>query len=337
MTAVRVGTCSWADESLSKLWYPAGVRSAEGRLRYYAESFDVVEVNSSYYALPTAEAASQWAARTPDGFTFHVKAFGMMTRHPVRAEQLPPDLREQVATDHLGRVERPSRELRAEVFDRFRHAVRPLREAGKLGGVLMQFPPYIVCKPSAEEYLEWAADELAGHEMLVEFRHRSWFDEGNTPNTLSLPRAAGRDPRDRGRAAHGRPQHRAHGGRHHLAPRRTCGCTGETPTPGTCAARSAAERFDHLYTEQELDEWVEPLRDLGAESEHVCAMFNNNGRSVDRRAGSHSPRRRSTRTCCRSCSSRAGVRRHPPDRWLVASARTRSGAGWRRRAGCRAR
>ena len=83
---VRIGTCSWADESLVKAWYPPSARTAEGRLRHYAELFDTVEVNSSYYAIPTAEAAAAWARRTPDGFVFHVKAFGMMTRHPVKAD-----------------------------------------------------------------------------------------------------------------------------------------------------------------------------------------------------------------------------------------------------------
>ena len=111
--SVRVGTCSWADESLSKLWYPPGVNSAEGRLRYYAEHFDTVEVNSSYYALPTEEMATAWAARTPDGFTFHVKAFGMMTRHPVKVEQLPPDMRELAAFDDRGRVEHRHRSCAA--------------------------------------------------------------------------------------------------------------------------------------------------------------------------------------------------------------------------------
>jgi uncharacterized protein YecE (DUF72 family) len=149
VSAVRVGTCSWADESLVKVWYPRNVRSAEGRLRHYAERFDVVEVNASYYALPTAEAAADWARRTPPGFVFHVKAFGLMTRHPVRVEQLPPDLREQAQTDHLGRVQHPSEELRREVFDRFHHALEPLRDAGKLGGILMQMPPYMVFKPSS--------------------------------------------------------------------------------------------------------------------------------------------------------------------------------------------
>ena len=92
--SIRVGTCSWADDSLSALWYPDWAKSAEGRLRYYAERFDTVELNASFYALPTAETAAAWARRTPDGFIFHVKAFAMMTRHPVRAEQLPPDMRE---------------------------------------------------------------------------------------------------------------------------------------------------------------------------------------------------------------------------------------------------
>ena len=154
--SVRVGTCSWADESLSKLWYPPGVSSAEARLRWYAEHFDTVEVNSSYYALPTEEMATAWAQRTPPGFVFHVKAFGMMTRHPVRVEQLPPDMRSEAEFDERGRIDRPSRELRSAVFRRFLRAVEPLREAGKLGGVLMQLPQYVVFKPSSFAYLEWA-------------------------------------------------------------------------------------------------------------------------------------------------------------------------------------
>src|SRR4051794_8599826 len=156
--SVRVGTCSWADESLSKLWYPPGVSSAEARLRWYAEHFDTVEVNSSYYALPTEEMAATWAQRTPPGFVFHVKAFGMMTRHPVKVEQLPPDMRSEVPFDDRGRVDHPSREVRALVFRQFMRALDPLRQAGKLGGILMQLPQYIVAKPSWFEYLEWARE-----------------------------------------------------------------------------------------------------------------------------------------------------------------------------------
>ena len=88
--------------------------------------------------------ATAWAERTPPGFVFHVKAFAMMTRHPVKVEQLPPDLRSEAEFDERGRVDHPSQQLRAEVFRRFCRAVEPLRDAGKLGGVLMQLPPYVV-------------------------------------------------------------------------------------------------------------------------------------------------------------------------------------------------
>ena len=86
----------------------------------------------------------------------------MMTRHPVKLEQLPPDLREGAETDARGRVDRPPRELRAEVFRRFVDELEPLRDAGKLGGILFQLPPYIVARASSYEYLEWAAEQLAG-------------------------------------------------------------------------------------------------------------------------------------------------------------------------------
>jgi uncharacterized protein YecE (DUF72 family) len=280
VTAVRVGTCSWADESLVKAWYPANVRSAEGRLHHYAGLFDTVEVNSSYYALPSADAAAAWARRTPEDFVFHVKAFGVMTRHPVKAEQLPPDLRDAAPLDHRGRVERPSREFRAEIFGRFIAAIQPLREAGKLGGVLMQFPPYVVFGARAFEYLEWASDQLAGHEMLVEFRHRSWFDGAATHQTLEFlerlgatnvivdaPRTDARNLIPTVAVATSRTAYlRLHG---------------RNAATWNHRGGSAAERFDHLYTNDELAEWVDPLGRFAESADHVYAMFNNNGRTVD--------------------------------------------------------
>ena len=142
---IRVGTCSWADESFSKAWYPKSVKSGE-RLGYYAGRFDVVEANSTFYRLPDEDLVARWARLLPDGFVMHVKAFGLMTRHPVRLDALPEDLRDAVEVDERGRVDRPSREVRGEVFRRFLAALEPLREAGRLGGILMQFPPYVVPK-----------------------------------------------------------------------------------------------------------------------------------------------------------------------------------------------
>jgi uncharacterized protein YecE (DUF72 family) len=278
--SVRVGTCSWADESLSKLWYPPGVSSAEARLRWYAEHFDTVEVNSSYYALPTEEMATAWAQRTPPGFLFHVKAFGMMTRHPVRVEQLPPDMRSQAEFDERGRIERPSRELRSEVFRRFLRAVEPLREAGKLGGVLMQLPQYVVCKPSSFAYLEWAREQLTDHHMLVEFRHRSWLTDEHRDQTLGflerLPASyvivdAPRLTSDNvAPTVVARTSDTAYLRLH-----------GRNATTWNHRGGGAAKRFDHLYSRDELAEWVGPLRELAGSAREVFAMFNNNGRSTD--------------------------------------------------------
>src|SRR5205823_6709306 len=137
VTPIRIGTCSWADEALVKHWYPPGVPPRE-RLRYYAGHFSTVEVDSTFYRVPTEEMVRGWAERTPAGFVMHVKAFGLMTRHPVRLEQLPPDLRQGMPVEERGRVDRPPRELRGEVFRQFLAALEPLREERKLGGILFQ-------------------------------------------------------------------------------------------------------------------------------------------------------------------------------------------------------
>jgi uncharacterized protein YecE (DUF72 family) len=275
---VRVGTCSWADETLTKVWYPKGVRSGEARIRHYAERFDTVEANSTYYRLPDAELVGNWAERVPDDFTMHVKAFGLMTRHPVKLEALPEDLREVMPVDGRGRVDRPPRELRAEVFRRFHRALEPLRERRKLGGILLQFPSHVVFKPASLDYLSWAVEQLDGDQPLVEFRHRSWLDEEHRAETLSFLESVG--------ATHvivDAPKTEAK----NLVPT-VVARTSDTAyvrfhgrNAGTWNKRtgSAAERFDYLYSEQELEEWVAPLRELAAETESVYAMFNNNGRS----------------------------------------------------------
>jgi len=277
--AIRIGTCSWADESLTKYFYPPSVKGAEERLRYYAERFDVVEANSTYYRLPDREMVQKWADRTPDGFVMHVKAFGVMTRHPVKVEQLPTDLREDAPRDERGRVDRPPREFRAEVFRRFHDALVPLRETGKLGAILMQFPPYVVPKPASLDYLEWAHEQLGGDEMLVEFRHASWLDDDHGAETLAFlernhmsyvivdaPRTGARNVLPTVVATTSPTAYvRFHGRNAETWNKRT---------------GSAAERFDYLYSEDELREWVEPLSELAGRSETVYAMFNNNGRST---------------------------------------------------------
>jgi uncharacterized protein YecE (DUF72 family) len=277
--AIRIGTCSWADDSLTKFFYPPQVKGAEERLRYYAERFDTVEANSTYYRLPEREMVEKWAERTPDGFVMHVKAFGVMTRHPVKVEQLPPDLRDEAPADERGRVDRPPREFRAEVFRRFHEALEPLRETGKLGGILMQFPPYVVPKPASLDYLEWAQEQLHGDELLVEFRHASWLDDEHRDETLAFlerhqmtyvivdaPRNAGRNVLPTVVAT--------------TSPTAYVRFHGRNAETWNKRVRTAAERFDYLYPEEELREWLTPLEELAGKAETVYAMFNNNGRST---------------------------------------------------------
>ena len=274
---VRIGTCSWADEALSKYWYPDGLPARE-RLGYYAERYSTVEVDSTYYRVPDRKMVQGWADRTPQGFVMHVKAFGLMTRHPVKLEQLPPDLREGMPVDERGRVDRPPREQRALVFREFLDALEPLRESGKLGGILFQLPPYVVWKPASLDYLEWAHDQLRGDVMLVEFRHRSWFEDdvrdemlrwleerGMAYVTVDAPKVDAKNVPPTVVAATSPVAYVRFHGRN----------------AGTWNRRGggAAERFDWTYTEDELAEWVEPLRELSGQSEEAYAFFNNNNQT----------------------------------------------------------
>jgi uncharacterized protein YecE (DUF72 family) len=222
-----------------------------------------------------------WADRTPPGFTMHVKAFGLMTRHPVKLEVLPEDLRDAMPVNERGQVDRPPRELRGEVFRRFLESLEPLRSTGKLGGILFQFPSYVVFKDASFEYLEWAREQLGSDEMLVEFRHRSWLDEDNRADTLSLLEriGAGYVTVDAPRSDSAK----------NLIP------TVPAVTAGTAYVRfhgrnlgtwnkrggSAADRFDYLYTDEELEEWTGTLKELAGSAQQAYAFFNNNSTSAD--------------------------------------------------------
>src|SRR6476469_6115417 len=222
-----------------------------------------------------------WADRTPDGFTMHVKAFGLMTRHPVKLEVLPEDLRDAMPVDERGRVDRPPRELRGEVFRRFLAALEPLRVAGKLGGILFQLPSYVVFKEHSFEYLEWAREQLGGDTMLVEFRHRSWLDEENAAETLSFLERIG--------AAYVTVDAPKSESAKNLVPTVPAVTSriayvrfhGRNLDTWNKRGGSAAERFDYLYSDEELEEWVGPLRELAGEAERAYAFFNKNASSED--------------------------------------------------------
>ena len=182
----------------------------------------------------------------------HVKAFGLMTRHPVKLEALPPDLRDEAPTDDKGRVERPSREFRGEVFRRFLEALEPLRSEGKLGGILFQFPSYVVYKDRSLEYLQWAREQLGDDEMLVEFRHISWFDDEHRDETLRFLEELGAanvivdSPRIEG-AKNIAPTVLAL-----TSPTAYVRFHGRNAETWNKRGGSASERFDYLYSDEEL-------------------------------------------------------------------------------------
>jgi uncharacterized protein YecE (DUF72 family) len=249
MAPIRIGTCSWADEGLVKRWYPRGVSSPAARLAYYAERFDTVEVDSPFYHLPSPDTAAKWAERTPEGFVFHAKASGEMTGH-----------------DEADRE---------QAFAAFREALAPLEQAGKLRGVLLQYPPPFKKSAEAMEELKTAAAHLDPLVPLVEFRHRSWVEEDERAGTFSFLERHGLSyvsvDSPRGRASNILPRiavatHPVAYVRFHGRNWRTWNLKGKT----------SAERFDWLYDRAELEEWVEPLAELGGRAEEVYAMFNNN-------------------------------------------------------------
>ena len=230
---VRLGTCSWADEGLLSAWYPRGVSTAEKRLRFYAERFDVVEVDSPYYALPDPAVTERWARRTPDGFTFHVKASSAMTWH----EGEPTDA----------------------AFREFRGALEPLELSGKLRGVLLQYHPRFTKSDAAKAELARARGRLEPLVPLVEFRHRSWMDEAERADTLAFLEEQGLayvsldSPRTR--ASNVSP--RVAAATHRVAYVRFHGRNAQT---WNVRGGIAADRFDWLYSEEELAEWVRAAR-----------------------------------------------------------------------------
>src|SRR3954447_10739881 len=210
----------------------------------------MVEVDSPFYRLPSPETTAKWAERTPDDFVWHAKASKEMTGH-----------------------EDADRET---AFREFRESFAPLEVSGKLRGVLMQYHPRFTKSAEAKKELKAVAPLLDPLVPLVEFRHRSWMDEDERADTLAFLEAHGLcyvsvdSPRTR--ASNVLPRVAAATGpvayvRFHGRNWKTWNIRG---------ARSSAERFDWMYSAEELEEWVEPLRELAGKADEAYALMNNN-------------------------------------------------------------
>jgi uncharacterized protein YecE (DUF72 family) len=191
MGSILVGTASWTDRTLiASGWYPPEADTPEKRLRFYARQFPLVEVDATYYALPAEQTATSWAERTPAGFTFNVKAFSLFTQHPTPVKALPADLREAAAAGAAGKERVYLKDVDPAVadqaWDRFLAALEPLRRAGKLGAILLQFPPWFPIGRSRKDYIVACAQRAAPRRVCVEFRNKTWMTPENQEETLGF-------------------------------------------------------------------------------------------------------------------------------------------------------
>lgn len=279
---ILVGTASWTDPTLlaSDRFYPAVTMSPEARLRYYASRFPIVEVDSSYYAIPARRTAELWAERTPPGFVFNMKAYALMTGQPAEVARLPKDLRAALPSELAAARKVYAKDLPREILDEvwrlFLDALEPLRAAGKLGAVLMQYPRWFIPSTAAVDTLLEGQSRLGDIAAPVELRNQRWFGEekNKTRRTLAFfathdiplvivdgpqglessvpPIAMVTSPRLALVRMHGRRVE-----------------TWEAPNVPT------VERYRYLYSARELGEWVPKILGVAPQAQRTHVLMNN--------------------------------------------------------------
>ena len=275
--SILVGTASWTDKTLIECgrFYPKEAKTPEARLRYYASVFPLVEIDSSYYGIPAPANANNWAERTPEHFTFNVKAFRLFTGHQTDPKVLHKDIKEALGSTKTLYYRSTPAEIRDELWRRFIDAISPLKDAGKLGLVHFQFPPWLQCNREGHAHVEHCIEMMTGHACSVEFRHASWWTEAHRGGTIDFLREL--------RAVHtivDGPQGFAN----------SVPLLAETTNPDYALVRlhgrnvdtynvkgaaSAAERFDYDYPDQELREIMAEVVRLAYKVKHAHVIFNN--------------------------------------------------------------
>ena len=279
--SVLVGISGWTEPTLIKRgdFYPKQAHSAEARLRYYADQFPIVEVDSSYYFPPTDRNSILWVERTPKDFVFNIKAYSLLTNHPTKVDSIYKDLREELppeltAKRNVYRDKLPP-EVVDEVWKRFADALMPLHSAGKLGSVLFQFPQWFVISRASKDYLVEVKERLRDFLVAVEFRNHLWMEPRNAEETLGfleehgLPFVCVDMPQGLTESI---PPVAAATSKQ-LAVIRFHGRDAEVF--GNPRAATAAERFRYDYREQELEEWVPRIQALQQEARETHVIMNN--------------------------------------------------------------
>jgi uncharacterized protein YecE (DUF72 family) len=270
---IIVGTSSWADPGFVEEWYPRGL-AARDRLPWYAERFDAVEVNSSFYAVPEQNTVARWADVTPDGFTFDLKLHRLLSRHAAEIDSLPPDLRDGIRVNERGRVELDAG-LEKGMAEATLAAVEPLRSAGKLATFLLQLSPSFAPRRHELSELEPLLGELSPVPVAIELRHRGWVEGESLEPTLDWYDGVGAvfvaTDGPQGDAPTMMPPVDA-ATRDDIAYMRMHGRNAE----GYLKGRTVAERFGWEYSDDELRELIGRAEALSEGLRDVRMMFNNN-------------------------------------------------------------
>lgn len=261
MSRILVGTCNWSDH---ERFYPPAVKDNQ-RLGYYAQFFPIVEIDSTYYRLMPTRNFQLWADRTPASFVFDVKAYRTLTKHGASYE---PGKR------HEDRD--PALDPSDDDFRRFKESIQPLRDAGKLRAVLFQFPPWFRNVPENQEYLETCREYFPDDLLAVEFRHRSWLTPEAAPDTLEALRRLGLVfvAVDQPQVGSGSVPPVAEVTNPALSIVRFHGRNAKTWYLKDAA--STGERFNYLYSDDELADWKPAIERLAGEANEVHVLFNNN-------------------------------------------------------------
>ena len=277
---VRVGTASWTDPTMtaSGVFYPTAASTAEERLHYYAETFPVVEVDATYYALPALRTSELWVDRTPPDFTFNIKAHALMTGQPTETRRLPKSIREELPEDLRAKARIYAKdlpdELRDTVWTMFRDGLAPLADRGQLGSVLLQYPRWVFPSNESRASIEEAVERLDGWRCAVEFRNGSWLNEKNAERTLRFLRE-----RDIAFVMVDEPQ----GFKSSVPPVTAVTSSelalvrfhGRNAETWEKKGITPAERFRYLYDRDELSEWVPRIRQAATEARETHVLMNN--------------------------------------------------------------
>ena len=273
---ILVGTASWSDPGFVEYWYPKKM-PARDRLAWYAQQFEMVEVNSTFYAAPDPRMVERWCRSTPDGFVFDVKLHQLLSRHSTNLKLLPPALQRGAEADGKGRV-KLTQEIEEAMIEEFRRSLEILRGFGKLGALLLQLSPAF--SPKAHELSElnnlFAA--LGEYRIALELRNRNWVRGEQLAATLRFLRehSAAFVLVDAPAEEHFTimPPDLNEITDPGLAYLRLHGRDARAYTTG----KTVASRFNYDYSDQEIDEVAQRARALAGEAKEVHVVFNNNAR-----------------------------------------------------------